>query len=146
MEEDENKRYIGRTVRAVGRTSTEAASPKIKEVALAVLKSYKDRKVPLRFIKDEVEKATEEVYSNGSFSGAMRDLVEESDGRIVNIERGYYIYMGNAKTYEINTAIDKLINDLNDIAVVNLLKAEDEDIEAIRKIPYIQSQLKQLKL
>lgn len=142
MESGENGMFIRSNIRV---NSSEAASPIIKEIALSILKNNKDEKVPLRFIKSSVEEVTGEEYTPGSFSGAMRDLVEESDGRIVNIERGYYIYMGNAKSYEINTAIDKLINDLNNIAVVNLLKAEDEDIEAIRKIPYIQERLKELK-
>lgn len=126
--------------------STDAASPVIKDIALDILKDNKDRRVPLQFIKNQVEKHTGVMFSAGSFSGAMRDLVEESKGRVVNIERGYYIYMGNAKTYEINAAIEKLITDLNEIAVVNVLTTGDADIEAIKKIPSIQRQLKQLKI
>lgn len=124
----------------------EAASPIIKDIASNFLKTSPEEKIPLRMIKDVVEQVTGERFSSGAFSGAMRDLIEESHGKIINIERGYYIYMANAKTYEINKAIDDLISDLNEIAVVNVLTADDEDIKAIRKIPDIQARLKELKI
>lgn len=138
---------IGRRAIAVGELNkNEAASPIIKKIAMDFLQSNPEQKMPLRVIKDVVEQLAGESYSPGAFSGAMRDLIEESKGKIVNIERGYYIYMANAKTYEINKAIDDLINHLNEIAVVNVLTADDEDIQAIRKIPNIQSKLNELKI
>lgn len=123
-----------------------AASPVIKKIAWDVLRANKDQRVSLRHIREMVEIKTGERFSSGSFSGAMRDLIEESGGKIVNVERGYYSFVGHAKTYEINSAIDKLILELEEAAYVNLLKAEDEDIEAIRAIPYIQQRLEELKL
>jgi len=134
------------TITLVEGSNTEVASPIIKDIASKILKENKDEKVPLRLIKDIVEQITGEEYSSGAYSGAMRDLVEDSEGKIVNIERGHYIYLADAKSYEINRAIDSLIKDLNKIGIVNVLTADDEDIEAIRKIPKIQSKLEELRI
>lgn len=128
------------------KSNNEAASPVIKRIAFEILRANKGQKISLRIIRHLVEEETGEKFSSGSFSGAMRDLIEESRGRIVNVERGFYSYVSHAKSYEINAAIDALIDDLNEVAYVNLLEAEDEDIAAIRRIPDIQRKLQQLKI
>lgn len=137
---------MGGKVNVTSKSSNEAASPIIKRIAYDVLRANKGQKISLRLIRHYVEQESGETFSSGSFSGAMRDLIEESKGRIVNVERGFYSYVVHAKSYEINAAIDRLIQDLTEVAYVNLLEAEDEDINAIKKIPDIQRKLYQLKI
>lgn len=137
---------MGGKVNVTSKPSNEAASPIIKRIAYDVLRANKGQKISLRLIRHYVEQESGETFSSGSFSGAMRDLIEESKGRIVNVERGFYSYVVHAKSYEINAAIDRLIQDLTEVAYVNLLEAEDEDINAIKKIPDIQRKLYQLKI
>lgn len=123
----------------------EPASPIIKKLALDYLKGKSDESVSLREIKRYVSFQTGREYSAGSYSGAIRDLVEEMGGKIVNTDRGYYMYVGSVKANEINSAIDGLIKDLNKVAYVNLLKTSKEDIEVIKGIPDIQNKLEELK-
>ncbi|WP_214704566.1 MULTISPECIES: hypothetical protein [unclassified Exiguobacterium] len=128
------------------RIVTEPASPIIKKLTERYLQTRPDEPVSLREIKEYVFRKTGEHFSPGSFSGAIRDLVEESNGKIANIDRGFYMYVGDVKVREINEAIDKLIERLDEIAFVNILKASNQDIKAIREIPNIQQGLKSLKL
>lgn len=128
------------------RIVNEPASPIIKKLTEHFLRSRPDTAISLRDIKEYVYEKTGETFTPGSFSGAMRDLVEESNGRIANIDRGYYAYLGNVKVHEINTAIDNLIEELDQIAVVNFLKTSDQDLDTIRKIPDIQRHLHSLKI
>lgn len=140
------KEDVESKVNITSKSSNEAASPIIKRIAYNLLRANKGQKISLRIIRHFVEEESGESFSSGSFSGAMRDLIEESKGRIVNVERGFYSYVVHAKSYEINAAIDRLIEDLTEVAYVNLLEAEDEDIDAIKKIPDIQRKLSQLKI
>lgn len=123
-----------------------AAGPIIKKVALDILKGNEGNDVPLRVIRHIVAEVTGKEFSGGSFSGAMRDLVEESRGRVVNSDRGIYRYERNIKKREINDAIDNLIKELDNIATDNILKISDEDLEVIRRIPSIQDSLYLLKI
>ena len=124
----------------------EPASPIIKKIALDYLKRKTDESVSLRDIKNHVAMRTGHNFSQGSYSGAIRDLVDEMGGRIVNTDRGYYMYVGNVKANEINSAIDGLIKELNQLAYVNILKTSREDIEIIKEIPRMQDKLRDMKL
>lgn len=123
-----------------------SAAPIIKQIALDVLRSSEGQDVPLRFIRHAVHDITNREFSPGSFSGAMRDLVGESNGRVINPERGIYRYEKSIKKIQINEAIDGLIHSLNEIAIDNILKISDEDLKMIRKIPGIQEGLEKLKI
>lgn len=123
-----------------------AAAPIIKKIALDILRSLEGQDVPLRQIRDAVFELTQKRFTHGSFSGAMRDLIEENDGRVINTERGFYRYESNVKKREINNAIENLILSLDRIATANILKISNEDIEIIRKIPEIQARLSDLKI
>ncbi|QXJ48309.1 hypothetical protein [Bacillus altitudinis] len=123
-----------------------AAAPIIKEIALHLLKEAEGKDVALRDIKNFVIEATGKIFSSGSYSGAMRDLIEESRGRVINSDRGLYRYESNIKKREINDAIENLIRSLDDIATDNILKISDEDLDMIRNIPRIQHMLNELKI
>lgn len=126
--------------------SGEPASPIIKKYALEYMRRRADQAISLKEIKLYVFEKTGENFSGGSYSGAIRDLVDEMNGRIVNIDRGVYVYLGNIKAYEINRAIDDLIEKLNEIAYVNILTTSDQDLNVIRKIPNIQERVQRLKV
>lgn len=123
-----------------------AASPVIKKFVYDLLSSNPDRPIQLKQIKAYVEEETEKVYTHGSFSGAMRDLIEETNGRIVNVERGYYVYLQNFKKIQLLTAFDDFFEKLDMIATDNILELTDEDISTIRQIPLIKQRLNKIKM
>lgn len=123
-----------------------AAAPIIKEIALYILSRQEGTPVALREIREEVFERTDMEFTPGSFSGAMRDLIEESGGRVTNVERGYYLYDSNVKRKSINAAIDQLIRNLDEIATDNILKLSNQDLDTIREIPRLQETLRRLKL
>lgn len=122
------------------------AAPIIKDTVYYVLKSNPNNPIPLKVLKEYVKESSGEEFSNGSFSGAMRDLIEETNGRILNISRGVYVYVEDLKKYQINYAIEKLIEDLDNIATDNILELTERDIASIREIPSLKQQLSQLFL
>ncbi|MEE1130314.1 MAG: hypothetical protein UHX00_01660 [Caryophanon sp.] len=118
-----------------------AASPIIKKIVYAYLKNHSGQPISLKELKGLVENETKKEFSNGSFSGAMRDLIEESDGRIVNVERGYYVYLKDYKVYQILSAIDEFLEELDAIAIDNILELTDQDIQTIKLIPTIKNEI-----
>lgn len=122
------------------------AAPIIKDLVYYALKINPNNPIPLKILKEYVKESSGEEFSNGSFSGAMRDLVEETNGRILNISRGVYVYVEDLKKYQINYAIEKLIEELDEIATDNILELTEKDITSIRKIPSLKEQLNQLLL
>jgi|GEM_PF-6199368 len=121
-----------------------AAAPIIKKIVSDYLKEFADQPIALKTLRSIVKDTTEREYSNGSFSGAMRDLIEESDGRILNVERGYYVYLKNFKRLQILRAIEKFSMELDNIATDNILELTNEDIDIIRRIPRIKEELQNL--
>lgn len=128
-----------------GITDAPSAAPVIKEWALAILKRYKDTSVPLKLIKELIIEETGFKFSPGSYSGAMRDLVDESRGRIINTDRGYYMYVSNTKGYAINAILDETIKKLDNLAYDNILSLTEEDKKTIEEIPGIIEKIKTLK-
>lgn len=122
-----------------------AAAPIIKEVVYNFLQRHADKPVALKDLRNVVYENTGKNFSSGSFSGAMRDLIEEKNGRIINIERGYYIYLKNFKHVQLSMAIDEFMRSLDLIATDNILELTDEDIKTIRKIPEVKNQLERIK-
>lgn len=122
------------------------AAPIIKQVVYNILKENKGKEVPLRYLKTCVNEMTDQEFSNGSFSGAMRDLVEETNGRVMNVERGIYKYVVNVKRTQINNAIDRLINELANLTIDNVLELSQDDIQTIHYIPNLIEHLQQLKV
>jgi len=123
-----------------------SAAPIIKRIALQILTLEEGKEVPLRYIRNVVQEVTNRNFSPGSFSGAMRDLIDESDGKVTNPERGFYRYERSIKKTQINELIEGLINDLDNVAIDNILKISDEDLEIIRRIPDIKRELENLKI
>lgn len=129
-----------------GNLSGEAAAPFIKDWAMKILKEHKDQPVPLKFIKEEIMIKSGIEFSPGSYSGAMRDLIEENRGRIVNQSRGQYMYVSDAKRHAINSVLEDTISKLNDLAYDNILTLTHEDLDAIGKIPRLIDHIKALKI
>lgn len=122
-----------------------AAAPIIKDIVYKVLKNRADKPVALKELRNLVYEKTGRNYSSGSYSGAMRDLIEESNGRIINIERGYYVYLRDFKHVQLKMAMDDFMKSLDLIATDNILELTDEDIKTIRKIPKVKQQLERIK-
>lgn len=118
----------------------------IKDMAYDFLEARTDRNVPLRMIRAYIQKQTGEPYSHGMYSSAMRDLIEESNGRIVNTERGFYKFISSIKKREINEILDSCIDSLNSAGIINYLKVDQQDIEYIKKIPQLIEEIEKLKL
>jgi len=129
-----------------GNFNNEAAAPLIKEWAMKLLKENKDNPVPLKYIRDIIISEVGAEFSSGSYSGAMRDLVAENNGRIINHSRGNYMYVSDAKRHAINRILERTIDQLNEIAFDNVLVLTDEDWDAIKEIPHLISRIKELKL
>lgn len=124
---------------------TEVASPIIKELALRVLKDNIDVPISLKDLREYISDQTQTRFSSGSYSGAMRDLVEENNGRVVNNDRGKYMYVSNAKQYAINAVLDETIVKLESLAIDNILLLSERDFETIRDIPELVERIERLK-
>jgi len=120
------------------------AAPVIKDIVMSVLRDHPDQTFSLKELREIVYHATGVEFSNGSYSGAMRDLLEESGGRIQNIERGIYVYPTDFKTMQLIMALKSFEEDLEEIATDNILKLTEVDIEAIRKIPYLKDGIRRI--
>lgn len=118
----------------------------IKILALDYLKSKVDQEVSLREIRNYVLKTTRTQFSSGVFSSAMRDLMEESEGRVLNTDRGIYKYTSVIKKAEINKVLSDCVKSLRSVAYVNYLDVTDEDLEYIKMIPNIIEKIEDIKM
>ena len=123
----------------------EVASPVIKYYVTHYLKNNMDIQIPLKELREYVYRETGNDFSAGSYSGAMRDLIEENNGRIINHDRGMYMYVSNAKQYAINGVLEETISKLNSLAIDNVLLLSSQDFDTIRDIPYLSEQIEKLK-
>lgn len=118
----------------------------IKKLAFSFLKENIDKEVPLRLIRSYINNRTGKEFSHGMYSSAMRDLVEESEGRILNTERGYYKYVSSVKKGEINDILGRCIKDLENAGYVNFLSVNQTDLDYIKEIPNLVKNIEKLKL
>lgn len=118
----------------------------IKNLAFEFLRDNIDKDVPLRVIREFIYGQTRSDFSHGMYSSAMRDLVDESNGRILNTDRGMYRYVSNVKKREINDILDRCIKELEDAGYVNYLMVDEKDLEYINYIPKIADKIERLKL
>ncbi|MCG9807240.1 MAG: hypothetical protein E6Z97_10565 [Staphylococcus epidermidis] len=118
----------------------------IKHLARKYLENNIDREVSLREIRNFILKTTHKEYSHGMYSSAMRDLIEETDGKVLNPKRGIYQYASNTKKVQINNVLDECIRQLEELAYVNYLKINKDDIDNIKCIPKIIEDIKSIKL
>ncbi|MEX6332646.1 hypothetical protein [Staphylococcus haemolyticus] len=118
----------------------------IKNLASRFLEDNVDIDVPLRVIREYIYGQTGSDFSHGMYSSAMRDLIEESNGRILNTDRGMYRYVSDVKKREINDILDRCIKELKDAGYVNYLMVDNKDLEYINKIPKIVDEIEKLKL
>lgn len=118
----------------------------IKNLAFDFLKDNVDKDVPLRVIREFVYGQTGNDFSHGMYSSAMRDLVDESNGRILNTDRGMYKYVSSVKKREINDILDRCIKELEDAGYVNYLMVDEKDLDYINYIPKIVDRIENLKL
>lgn len=118
----------------------------IKKVAFQLITEAEGEAVLLRKIKRSLEEDHSMQFTSGALSGAMRDLVKEKNGHVLNEKRGEYRYVGDVRSHQINRVLSKAIEELDQLAYVNILTASEMDLDVIRSIPEIQAQLEQLKL
>ena len=76
----------------------------------------------------------------------MRDLMEESEGRVLNTDRGIYKYTSVIKKAEINKVLSDCVKSLRSVAYVNYLDVTDEDLEYIKMIPNIIEKIEDIKM
>ena len=122
------------------------AAPVIKDLVYYVLKNNPGELISLKTLKKYVRDISGEEFSNGSFSGAMRDLIEENNGRILNVTRGFYVYLEDLKKQQINFAIKQLIIELDNIATDNILDLTEKDMRSIMEIPDLKRHLNAILL
>ena len=119
----------------------ESPSKIIREIAFLILEQNESIPVSLKSIRNLIYEITGRNFSPGTYSGAMRDLTDESNGRIVNVDRGYYLYETNIKRGQIIRTINKCKKELDNLAVDNILRLSNEDIQSIQLIPHIIQEL-----
>lgn len=117
----------------------------IKKFAKSILKDRKGEPVYLREIRRIIMAELGGEFSAGVYSSAMRDLIEEEKGRVVNVDRGVYMYVKSPKKHEINEILDKCVISLKDAAYVNLLEVEEDDIRYIKHINEMIESVENLK-
>lgn len=115
---------------------------KIKEY----LQARSDEPVRLIDIRESFINEYHENFSHGMFSSAMRDLMDEEDGKIVNIDRGIYMYVKSLKKLQINRTLDETISKLKELAYVNYLELDEIEIAYIKEIPNLVQQIENLKI
>ena len=125
---------------------TPPQSDLIKKVAFQLISEAEGEPVTLRRIKRSLEQDHNMQPTSGALSGAMRDLVKERNGHVINEKRGEYRYVGDVRSHQINRVLSKAIEELDKLAYVNILTASEMDLDVIRSIPEIQAQIEQLKL
>lgn len=123
----------------------ESSTQKIKNMAKEILKKKKGEPVYLKDIRNSITLQLGREFSSGVYSSAMRDLIEEEKDRIVNVDRGVYMYVSSIKKYEINNVLDNCIKSLKGTAYVDLLNVEDEDIKYIGYINNMIDVIENLK-
>lgn len=128
------------------KNNNESGTRIIKREALRILKENKGKEVYLKEIRKEINFITGREFSSGMYSGAMRDLTQKSNSKVVNVKRGVYTYVDNAKKARINKVLDECINDLEDIGYINILEANPEDMRYIEEIPEIIKTIKKCKI
>ncbi|MER2175502.1 MAG: hypothetical protein ABS911_12555 [Carnobacterium sp.] len=119
----------------------ESPSKIIRDLAWIILSQNESVPVSLKSIRNLISETTGRIFSPGIYSGAMRDLTDESNGRIVNVDRGYYLYETNIKRGQIIRTINQCKKDLDNLAVDNILRLSNEDIQSIQMIPHIIQEL-----
>lgn len=119
----------------------ESPSKIIRDLAYLILNQNESVPVSLKSIRSLIYEITGRHFSPGIYSGAMRDLTDESNGRIVNVDRGYYLYETNIKKGQIIRTINQCKKDLDNLAVDNILKLSKKDIQSIQMIPRIIQEL-----
>lgn len=120
------------------------AAPIIKDIVMNVLRTNPGKAYSLKELREIVYHETGREFSGGSYSGAMRDLLEESGGRIQNVERGIYVYPTNFKIMQLFIALRNFEDELEEIATDNILRLTEEDIQVIRKIPHLKNDIRKM--
>lgn len=123
----------------------ESSTQIIKHMAKEILRSKKGEEVYLKDIRRLIQRELGREFSAGMYSSAMRDLMEEEDGRIINVDRGVYMFVKSKKKHEINGVLDDCIESLKGTAIVDLLTVEEEDIKYIKHIKDMIERIEELK-
>ena len=119
------------------------AAPIIRRHTLQLLEERAPENVSLRDIRAYVEEAAGEKFTLAMFSGALRDLVIEQEGRVTNPERGFYRYNANAKREQISQILNKARRELDKVAFGNYLMLSAEEKETLKLIPVFDLMLQQ---
>lgn len=124
----------------------ESSTQVIKNMAKQILKTNKGGEVYLKDIRRLISRELNQEFSPGMYSSAMRDLMEEEKGKIVNVDRGIYMYVESVKKTEINGALDNCIDSLKSAAYIDYLNVKEEELEYIKQIPILIEKIEKMKL
>lgn len=107
---------------------------KIRHYTKELLKD-KD-KHSLKEIKYYVEKHTDERFSHGCYSGALRDLINKEKS-FKRVERGYYKFSESPKKHFENR-IDSILAETvvkinNELSDFNISDASERDLDIVRE-------------
>ncbi|WRM43396.1 hypothetical protein [Staphylococcus phage LY01] len=116
-----------------------------KDLALEILKDNKNKEIPLILIKYKIKEKYGLEFKHTIISSAMRDLLKENE-RVVNIDRGIYLYSTNLKKIKINKNIDICIDNIKEIFKDNYLELSNEEKELLRNNKNIIEKLYDLKI
>jgi len=117
----------------------------VKRQIYKYLSMNSDSPVRLADIREYIINNYKVEFSPGVFSSAIRDLIDE-EGRIINIDRGVYMFVKSTKKLEINTILDDAIDGLREAAFVNYLEVDDLDVRYIKEIPNLIEKLQEMKI
>ncbi|MDN5664351.1 MAG: hypothetical protein L0G74_11300 [Staphylococcus equorum] len=117
----------------------------IKNMARKILMDKKGESIYLRDIRRLITRELHREFTAGVYSSAMRDLIDEENGKIINVDRGLYMYVSCVKKHEINQVLDDCIISLKGTAYVDLLSVEEEDVKYIHEIKRMVEVIENLK-
>lgn len=117
----------------------------IKRQIYKYLSMNSDKPVRLVDIREFLNSNHNIDFSPGIFSSAIRDLIDEEE-RIINIDRGVYMFVKSTKKLEINTILDNAIDELKHAAFINFLDVEDLDVRYIKEIPNLIKKIEDMKI
>jgi len=123
----------------------ESSTQIIKNMARNILKKNKGKEIYLKDIRRIIAREFNQPFSPGVYSSAMRDLIDEEDGRIINVDRGIYMYVDSVKKHEINKVLEECIQSLKASAYVDYLNTDEQEFQYIKQIPKIVESIENMK-
>lgn len=108
----------------------------IRKRTLELLKQAPDENVRISKIKEYLEETEPQLgYTQAMLSGALRDLVALSDGRITNPSRSYYRYLSDVKRGQMRQVLVQAMKDLEAVGYGNILTLSEQEIASLKHLP-----------